>query len=232
MLDRNLWDNAFQPIWDELGIPESFNDATDEQLEQLEDKLKTLTFGTYIQGNATLTDINWEDWVFAFSCDDGSTIYYDDTFSGLRPDLPASMRYIVWETTRDKLPVRDSQDDDSGEYIKTKSVNVGPSLKVSWETTDPATETVYCILDNETGEIMDPLEVHKLTNVIYKIDITFNTYCPYYFQYGAENISEWISPYLDTATNTPTLFVRKIIGNYDYTLTLKKDAMVQMAFMN
>ena len=59
----------------------------------------------------------------------------------------------------------------------------GPSLKASG---GGSTEEVYTVINNNTGEIVDPLELHKLTNVIW-YDY-FGKYYPFYLN-GVEDLN-------------------------------------------
>lgn len=111
--------------------------------------------------------------------------------------------YIIWKTTIDKLPVRESQEEtDPGSPISPKSVKSGPSLKASGsEIVDR--EKVYTVINNNTGEIVDPLELHNLTNVIWYG--YFGIYYPFYLNsvedfnlykdgiyYNNNYISSWV----------------------------------------
>jgi len=168
-------------IAERLGI--SSGEPTQEQTEYVMNELKSYKFATPKQGNAVLLDYDLENNTFTFQCDDGSTITCQNgLIIGLRPDIDG---YLIWKTTRDKLPVRKSQEEtDLGEPnpgdIKLKSVKPGPILKEtsggsSEEETPEDTKEVYTVIDNNTGEIVDPLELHKLTNVIW-----YNYYGSYY----------------------------------------------------
>lgn len=149
--------------------------------------------------------------------------------TGLRPDIDG---YIIWKTTRDKLPVRESQEEtdpeepNSGDGNTTKSVKSG--LLGSTLPTDPSTEVVYTVMNNNTGEIVDPLELHKLTNVIW-----YDHYDVYYLFYLHDvadfysrtdaitnnniNISTWVS----MRSYTTKLTYINVALFYDYTLKPK-----------
>lgn len=163
----------------EVGTKLGFNpndELTLEQEEQLLNELKSYKFATPKQGNAVLVDLDFDNRSSTFQCDDGSVITTDRTssFIGLRPDIDG---YVIWGTTRDKLPVRESQEEtDPGSPIRPKSVKSG--LLGETLPTDPSTEKVYTVINNNTGEIVDPLELHKLTNVIWYLDVEHFT--PYY----------------------------------------------------
>lgn len=192
MLNGNNFNNVLDVIDQELG----FNPAnlTDEQLMQEANELKSHKFSTPKQGNAVLVDYNLEDSIYTFQCDDGSIITYNgEQFFGLRPDIDG---YIIWKTTRDKLPVRENQEETDPEEpdpgsITPKSVKSG-LLSIQAQT-DSSTEEVSTVINNNTGEIVDPLELHKLTNVIYSFDQT-NCYPCYLISalYNVENLPPFI----------------------------------------
>lgn len=192
MLNGNNFNNVLDVIDQELG----FNPAnlTDEQLMQEANELKSHKFATPKQGNAVLVDYNLEDSIYTFQCDDGSIITYNgEQFFGLRPDIDG---YIIWKTTRDKLPVRENQEEIDPEEpdpgsITPKSVKSG-LLSIQAQT-DSSTEEVSTVINNNTGEIVDPLELHKLTNVIYSFDQT-NCHPCYLINtlYNVENLPPFI----------------------------------------
>lgn len=179
MLRRDSLMGAMVEATTKLGF-DTHSKPTSEQYEQVFNELKSYKFATPKQGNAVLVDYDLEDQILTFQCNDGSIITYNgEQFIGLRPDIDG---YLIWKTTRDKLPVRESQEETDPEEPNpgggsTKSVKPGPSLKVETPT-DPSTEEVYTVINNNTGEIVDPLELHKLTNVIWYVH-DFN-YCPFY----------------------------------------------------
>ena len=209
------------------------SEPTLELYEQILNELKSYKFATPKQGNAIILDYDLEDNTYTFQCDDGSIIIYDgEQFIGLRPDIDG---YIIWKTTRDKLPVRKSQEETDPKEpnpgdISPKSVKPGPSLKVfsgggSEEETSEDTEKVYTVIDNNTGEIVDPLELHKLTNVIWYN--YYGIYYPFYLQEVTDfylqadaitnndiSISAWVS----MRSYAIKLTYIKVNLFYDYTL--------------
>lgn len=204
-------------------------DATPEQIEQVFNEFKSVKFATHKQGNAVLVDYDLENYSYTFQCDDGSiiTIQYGN-ITGLRPDIDG---YVIWKTTRDKLPVRENQEEPNPGDIHPKSVNPGPSLKEvdggggSEKETAEGTEEVYTVINNNTGEIVDPLELHKLTNVIW---YNYNTiYYPFYLQevldfYSYANRitdnSKSISAWVNTVSYSTELMYMSMLLYYDYTL--------------
>ena len=181
--------NTLNAIDQELG----FNPAnlTDEQMIQEANELKSYKFATPKQGNAVLVDYDLQNNIFTFQCEDGSLITFTDdnqgttTITGLRPDIDG---YIIWKTTKDKLPVRENQEetDPGGDFVKSGLLSVQAP-------TDPSTEEVSTVINNNTGEIIDPLELHKLTNVIYSFDQT-NCHPCYLINalYNVENLPPFI----------------------------------------
>ena len=220
-------------IAERLGI--SSGEPTQEQTEQVMNELKSYKFATPKQGNAVLLDHDLENNIFTFQCEDGSLITFTDdnqgmtTITGLRLDIDG---YIIWKTTRDKLPVRESQEEtdpdkpNPGDVKDTKSVkSVKSGLLGDTAPTDPSTEEVYTVIDNNTGEIVDPLELHKLTNVIWYY--YYGGYYPFYLQevtdfysYTNDIISNdsYISTWVCTRSYATILSYTSISLYYDYTL--------------
>lgn len=165
MLSRDSFNAALDAIGQKLGFGLT-SEYTQEQAEQVINESKSYKFATYKQGNAVLVDYNLDNYSYTFQCDDGSIITFTHdhgvtVITGLRPDIDG---YLIWKTTRDKLPVREGQ-----------------------EETDSSTEEVYTVINNNTGEIVDPLELHKLTNVIW---YTYGfLYCPFYL-HGVTDINK------------------------------------------
>lgn len=200
MLTTDIVYHIFNSKAQELNINPST--LTEEQVSQLVDSMSSVKFAAPKQGNAVLTNVVVEEQqgIFTFQCDDGSYITLaDDTFVGLRPDLDG---YIIWKTTKDKLPIRESQEEPNPGGGSLKSVKSGPSLKIVdsggvISPTDPSIEVVYTVMNNNTGEIVDPLELHKLTDVIYE----YSTGSAWWIstvswrdQYSEEDtVSSWIS---------------------------------------
>lgn len=195
-------DNVNQQLYiiaERLGFTDK---PTKEQVEQIHNELKLIKFATFKQGNAVLVDYDLSNSTLTFQCDDGSIITVQNrNIIGLRPDIDG---YLIWKTTKNKLPVRESQEETDPEEPNpgggntTKSVKPGPSLKIesgggSEEETPEGTEEVYTVINNNTGEIVDPLELHKLTNVIYIFDQT-NCYPCYLIDalYNVENLPPFI----------------------------------------
>lgn len=177
---------------------------TSEQMEQILNELKSYKFATPKQGNAVLVDYDLDNRIFTFQCDDGSIITFTsdhgDTFiTGLRPDIDG---YIIWKTTRDKLPVRETDPEEPNPgNIEAKSVKSGPSLKVSGS---GSTGEVYTVINNNTGEIVDPLELHKLTNIIW------------YWNKG------YLPLYVSNATDVNSINPRDLVALYANALPISK----------
>ena len=208
MLSGDSFSGAMMEAATKLGFGTD-SEPTLEQYEQIFNELKSYKFATPKQGNAVLLDHDLENNIFTFQCDDGSIITFnsdhgEDAITGLRPDIDG---YLIWKTTRDKLPVRESQEETDPEEpnlgdISPKSVKPGPILKAtsgesSEEETPEDTEEVYTVINNNTGEIIDPLELHKLTNVIYDFnvgDAWWISTVSWQDQYSEDDtVSSWIS---------------------------------------
>lgn len=175
---NNFFDGAVFETVTKLGF-DTNSELTSEQNEQIFNELKSYKFATPKQGNAVLIDYDLDNGIFTFQCDDGSIITFTsdhgDTFiTGLRPGIDG---YIIWKTTIDKLPVRESQEEPNPGGGSPKSVKSGPSLKTSG---GGGTGEVYTVINNNTGEIVDPLELHKLTNVIWYNYYSGGGYFPFY----------------------------------------------------
>lgn len=211
----------FSAVLREVGTKLGFNlkdELTQEQEEAINNELKSYKFATPKQGNAVLVDCDFDNRSITFQCDDGSVITTDriGSFRGLRPDIDG---YVIWGTTRDKLPVRESQEEtDPDSPIRPKSVKSLP--------TDPSTEKVYTVINNNTGEIVDPLELHKLTNVIWYLGAFHFT--PYYVSEVA-NVGNLIPADLESLyNNTKSISTWVPIGDpikyvstfYDYTISI------------
>jgi len=222
-------------IAERLGI--SSGEPTQEQTEYVMNELKSYKFATPKQGNAVLLDYDLENNTFTFQCDDGSIITFnsdhgEDVITGLRPDIDG---YLIWKTTRDKLPVRESQEEtdpdkpNPGDVKDTKSVkSVKSGLLGDVLPPDPSTEEVYTVINNNTGEIVDPLELHKLTNVIWYG--YYSIYYPFYLN-GATDINNLppvfqsmdlnqiqISVWVRTNYSPSTFSYLGVSLYYDYTL--------------
>lgn len=230
----NFFEGAMFEAATKLGF-DTDNEITSEQQEQILNELKSYKFATPKQGNAVLVDYDLENNTFTFQCDDGSiiTIFNDQrdaVITGLRPDIDG---YVIWKTTRDKLPVRESQEEtDPGSPIGPESVK--PGLLGSTLPTDPSTEEVYTVINNNTGEIVDPLELHKLTNVIWYM---YNgIYYPFYLQEVADfyskadaitnndySISAWVS----MRSYAIKLTYISVYLFYDYTLKPNSMSKIQ-----
>lgn len=101
------------------------------------------------------------------------------------------------------------------------------------EEPDPSTEEVYTVIDNNTGEIVDPLELHKLTNVIWYN--YYGGYYPFYLQEVRDfyshadeitiNLSS-ISTWVCTRNYTTTLNYISVFLFYDYTLQLGMASLI------
>ena len=236
MLNENNFNNVLNVIDQESG----FNPAnlTDEQLMQEANELKSHKFATPKQGNAVLVDYNLEDSMYTFQCDDGSIITYNgEQFFGLRPDIDG---YLIWKTTRDKLPVRESQEETDLEEPNpggntTKSVKSG--LLGSVPPPDPSTEGVYTVINNNTGEIVDPLELHKLTNVIWYN--YYGGYYPFYLHDVADFYSQAdaitnndisISTWVSMRSYAIKLTYIKVDLFYDYTLQPNSMSKIQTTY--
>lgn len=215
-------DNISEQLYIIAGRLGFTGEPTQEQMEQICNELKLIKFATFKQGNAVLVDYDLENNTFTFQCDDGSiiTIFNDQrdaVITGLRPDIDG---YVIWKTTRDKLPVRESQEetDDPGGGTK-KLVKSGPSLKVI--DSGGGSEEVYTVINNNTGEIVDPLELHKLTNIIWYWN---EGYLPLYVSNATDvnsiihalPISEWVP----LNTNSVVKYAHTF---YDYTITLSDE---------
>ena len=207
MLSRDSFIGAMMEAATKLGF-DTDSVPTSEQYEQIFNELKSYKFATPKQGNAVLVNYDSDTGALIFQCDDGSIITITNKggmgITGLRPDIDG---YIIWKTTRDKLPVRKSQEETDPEEPNpggntTKSVKPGPILKAisgesSEEKTPEDTEEVYTVINNNTGEIIDPLELHKLTNVIYDFNegdawwISTVSWQDQYSEY--DTVSSWIS---------------------------------------
>lgn len=231
MLSMDNIASAWMEAATKLGFG-TVSEPTLEQQEQIFNELKSYKFATPKQGNAVLIDHDLENGTF--QCDDGSIITYNGKqFIGLRPDIDG---YIIWKTTRDKLPVRESQEPtdpkepNPGGGNTTESVNPGPSLKAysgggSGEETPKDTKEVYTVIDNNTGEIVDPLELHKLTNVIW-YDY-FGIYYPFYLN-GVEDFNlhkdgiysnnDYISSWVCMPCFNVYFTYLTVLLYYDYTL--------------
>jgi len=225
MLSGDSFSGAMMEAATKLGF-DTDSGPTSEQYEQIFNELKSYKFATPKQGNAVLLDYDLENNTFTFQCDDGSTItVHNKSIIGLRPDIDG---YIIWKTTRDKLPVRESQKETDLEEPNpggntTKSVKSG-LLRIVLPP-NPSTEGVYTVINNNTGEIVDPLELHKLTNVIwYNYD---GGYYPFYLQevtdfysYTNDIISNdcYISTWVCTRSYATILSYTSISLYYDYTL--------------
>ena len=208
MLSRDSFTGAIRETATKLGFGTD-SEPTSEKYEQIFNELKSYKFATPKQGNAVLVDYDLENSIF-FQCDDGSTILFNDGgFLGLRPGIDG---YIIWQTTRDKLPVRESQEEtDPGSPIGPESVK--PGLLGVTSPTDPSTEVVYTVINNDTGEIVDPLELHKLTNVIWYGHS--GVYYPFYLQGVVDFYSQ-----ADAITNNDNIISTWVsMGSYDIKLT-------------
>lgn len=230
----NFFEGAAFEAATKLGF-DTNNKPTSEQMEQIFNELKSYKFATPKQGNAVLVDYDLENGIFTFQCDDGSIITFtkdnrDYIVTGLRPGIDG---YIIWQTTRDKLPVRESQEEtDPGSPIGPESVK--PGLLGDISPTDPSTEVVYTVMNNNTGEIVDPLELHKLTNVIWYM---YNgIYYPFYLQEVADFYSKadaitnndyYISIWTNTDRNATNLKYISVYLFYDYTLKPNSMSKIQ-----
>lgn len=230
----NFFNGAMFETATKLGFDTS-SEPTSEQNEQIFNELKSYKFATPKQGNAVLIDYDLDNGIFTFQCDDGSIITFtsdhrDTLITGLRPGIDG---YIIWKTTIDKLPVRESQEEPNPGG-SPKSVKSGPSLKISG---GGGTEEVYTVINNNTGEIVDPLELHKLTDVIW-YDY-FGIYYPFYLN-GLEDfnlhkdgiyssndfISNWVCiPCFNVYFTYLTVFLY-----YDYTLKPGSSVSIQTAY--
>lgn len=236
----NFFEGAMFEAATKLGF-DTDNELTSEQMEQFLNELKSYKFATPKQGNAVLVDYDLENCIFTFQCDDGSIITFTKDHghyivTGLRPGIDG---YIIWQTTRDKLPVRESQEEtdpdepNPGGDISPKSVKPGPSLKVVTPT-DPSTEEVYTVINNNTGEIVDPLELHKLTNVIW-YDY-FGMYYPFYLngvedfnlhKDGIYNNDDYISNWVCMPCFSVYFTYLTVYLYYDYTLKPGSSCRIQ-----
>lgn len=161
----NFFNGALFETATKLGF-DTNSELTSEQNEQIFNELKSYKFATPKQGNAVIIDYDSDNGIFTFQCDDGSIItitsdHGDQFITGLRPDIDG---YLIWKTTKDKLPVRESQEEPNPGGNTPKSVKSGPSLRVG---SGESSEEVYTVINNNTGEVADPVELHNLTNVIW-----------------------------------------------------------------
>lgn len=232
MLSEDSFMSAVMKAATKLGI--DTENLTDEQMIQEANELKSYKFATPKQGNAVLIDYDLENGILTFQCDDGSIITYNgEQFIGLRPDIDG---YLIWKTTKDKLPVRESQEEtdpeepNPGGGISLNSVKPGPSLKVG----GGGTEEVYTVINNNTGEIVDPLELHKLTNVIW-YDY-FGIYYPFYLN-GVEDFNlhkdgiysnnDYISSWVCMPCFNVYFTYLTVLLYYDYTLKPGSSVRIQ-----
>lgn len=231
MLTADNFFSVFESKALELDINPST--LTEEQVSQLVSSMNSVKFATPKQGNAVLIDYDLDNGIFTFQCDDGSIITFTsdhgDTFiTGLRPGIDG---YIIWKTTIDKLPVRESQEEPNPGGGSPKSVKSGPSLKGGG---GGGTEEVYTVINNNTGEIVDPLELHKLTNVIW-YDY-FGMYYPFYLngvedfnlhKDGIYNNDDYISSWACMPCFSVYFTYLTVLLYYDYTLKPRNSVRIQ-----
>lgn len=229
MLIGNFFEGAAFEAATKLGF-DTNNELTSEQMEQIFNELKSYKFATPKQGNAVLIDYDLDNGIFTFQCDDGSIITIKKgVITGLRPDIDG---YIIWKTTIDKLPVRESQEEPNPGGNTPKSVKSG--LLGMTSPTDPSTEVVYTVMNNNTGEIVDSLELHKLTDVIW-YDY-FGVYYPFYLNSvedfnlhkdGIYSNNDYISSWVCMPCFNLYFTYLTVLLYYDYTLKPNSSVRIQ-----